>query len=471
MALYHSPVVMTTSLPTLTRPRIAYLSLAGSESSLQEWVDSSIAEGVSNARQSGHTIIHVSKRSVDLPLPLAAFDSHSVDDIQLVAGKDWSFFGMGIAKVVEHGAPLDLGDAKVMVVGGSGIPGMMGRGVWRDFRSSMWVIPSLALSTEEGRTTLTVTAEISPATKPSLLRTTFHRLLNELTPAERDQRLPKLVSAKSTPERRRWESISNKALGAISRGDMKKIVLSRKVRLSFSDRIPVGQVLVRLFSANPDATIFAFRRKTSVFLGATPESLLSAKRGDIEVECLAATLPRGGDEMGDENLGRRLLSDRKSIHEHAVVVEAAVSALSPLSSRVEVPSGPVLKKLTSIQHLQTTVRASLRPGENVWSAARALWPNPAIAGEPREKAVRWLQRFEGVDRGWYSGVVGAASARGDEGRLFIGIRAGLVRKHVAVLYAGAGLVPGSEPEAEFDETGWKLRVMGRALGVDDDSLR
>ena len=456
----------------MPRPRIAYLSLAGSDSSLVEWVDSSIAEGVSNARQSGQTIFHVAKRRVGMPPPLGAFDS-SLEDIQFVAGKGWSFLGMGVAKVVEPGTPLDIGDTeKVTLVGGSGFPRLMGRGAWRDFRATRWVVPSLALSSEEGRATLTLSAEISPATKPSYLRATFRRLLKELgsTPGT-SENLPRLVSAKGTPDKQRWESLSRKALAAIARGEMKKVVLSRKVRLSFDSKVPVQQVLSRLIAANPDATVFAFKRKASVFLGATPESLLSAKDGDIEVECLAATLPRGGDAMGDENLGHHLLSDGKSIREHAFVVQAAVSALSPISSRVEVPSSPVVKKLASMQHLQTTVKASLLPGENVWSAARVLWPNPAIAGEPQEKAVRWLERFEGVDRGWFSGVVGVASARGDEGRLFVGIRSGLVRDGVAVLYAGAGLVPGSEPETEFDETGWKLKTMGDALGVQSESLR
>ena len=94
----------------------------------------------------------------------------------------------------------------------------------------------------------------------------------------------------------------------------------------------------RLIDFNPDSTVFAVKRKGSVFLGATPESLVSVKRKEIEVDCLAASSPRSEDRSTDESLGAHLLEDAKSSREHQFVVQAAVSALSPISSRVEVPT-------------------------------------------------------------------------------------------------------------------------------------
>ena len=246
------------------------------------------------------------------------------------------------------------------------------------------------------------------------------------------------------------------------------MVLSRAVSLTFSGKVPASAVLRRLIALNPDSTVFAIKRRGSVFLGATPESLLSLKRGEVEVDCLAASSPRTSDKATDDALGARLLGDPKSSREHRFVVEAAVSALSPISSRVEVPGAPVLKRLTTIQHLYTPVRASLLEGEDVWAAAMALWPTPAIGGEPKEGAVRWLRKSEAARRGWYSGVVGLLNARQSEADFVVGIRSGVISGRRAVVYAGAGLVAGSEPRDELEETGWKLRTMGRALGIDAD---
>lgn len=466
------PVVMA-SRSTMSRSRTAYVSLPGAGPTLVDWTDAFIAEGASKGKRSGRPIMHLDRRDVQVPLPIAALDSPA-PEVQLLAGKGWYFLGMGVAKVVEPGAlPDELrGLDNANIVGGMGFPTRgTGRGPWRDFSSSRWVIPSLYLNSERGRTSLTLAAEFSPSSRPALLRARFRWLLRALDLPPPRGTMPGLEGAKSTPDRARWTSLSKMALREISKGRMQKVVLSRKVRLAFRGRVPVGEVLTRLVASNPNATVFAFKRNSSVFLGATPESLLSSRGGDVEVECLAATIQRGAEPEGDESLGLRLLSDPKSLREHALVVQAAVSALSPISSRVEVPSAPVLKRLTSIQHLQTTVKASLLPGENVWSAARALWPNPAVGGEPRESAIRWIRRFEGLDRGWYSGIFGVADASGDRARLFVGIRSGVVRKNAATIFAGAGLVRGSRPDAEFEETEWKMRTMAAALGVGSEDLR
>jgi menaquinone-specific isochorismate synthase len=264
--------------------------------------------------------------------------------------------------------------------------------------------------------------------------------------------------------------LAQEAIASISRNELKKVVLARAVALTFGGKVPASTVVRRLIAQNPDSTVFAIKSRGSVFLGATPESLVSVKKRDVEVDCLAATSRRSNDATADDTLGSRLLSDSKSRREHDFVVNAAVKALTPISSGVEVPSEPVLKKFTKIQHLYTPVRAKLLNGKDAWDAALALWPNPAIGGEPRERAVSWIRKFERFDRGWYSGAVGVMSARFDEADLVVGIRSGVIKGRQAVIYAGAGLVAGSEPPDEFEETSLKLGTMGRALGIDDRAV-
>jgi isochorismate synthase len=463
-------------------------------SSLQDWVDRSLSDALSEARRRGAPILHVSSRGIEMELPLGAFDS-SVEDVNFFGGRGGAVLGVGAAEAMETGPSslpgsgptrsllpeglVSTADAsKVVLMGGWGFPprGPRKAGVWRDFPQSRWVVPALTLTSRSGDSRLVLAANVGPSSEEALLRARYRALVRALETraadgpderAQEDEALPKLAKARRVPSRKRWVSLAQSAIDSISRGELKKVVLARGVALTFRAGVPASAVLRRLIALNPDSTVFAVKRRGSVFLGASPESLVSVKKGDVEVDCLAASTPRSKDRAEDEGLGTRLLHDSKSSREHQFVVRAAVNALSPMSSRVEVPDAPALKRLTTIQHLYTPVKAKLLDGEDVWAVAHALWPNPAIGGEPRDNAVGWIRRFEGLDRGWYSGVFGVMNASLDEASLVVGIRSGVIRGRKAVIYAGAGLVAGSEPQEEFEETDWKLRTMGRALGIDD----
>jgi isochorismate synthase len=458
---------------------------------LGDWVDRSILDGLSEARSKGTPILQVSARTLDLGLPFGVLDS-SVEDVHFFAGRDKAVLGLGVARAFEPGFPMPeggvagaesmmTGDAsKVVLMGGWGFSPSRRRiekGVWRGFPRSRWVIPALTFTAIGGETQVVLAAYATPSSKAAPMRARYRSLVKEVDArpfgkaegrGDGTSALPALSSAKSVPSERRWLSLAEDAITSISKNKLKKVVLSRAVELSFHGKIAPSTALKRLFILNPDSTVFAVKRKEAVFLGASPENLVTVTKGEVEVDCLASSAPRGRDVATDEALGLRLLEDPKSSREHQFVVRAAVSALSPISSRIEVPGAPVLKKLTTIQHLYTPVKATLIPGKDVWSAAQALWPSPAIGGEPRDKAVRWIRKFEALERGWYSGVVGIMNLRQDEARLVVGIRSGVVRGKRAVLYAGAGIVAGSEPEAELEETSWKLKTMERALGVDAD---
>lgn len=458
---------------------------------LQDWVDRSLDEGLSEARSRGAAMLHVHTRKVNWELPLGVFDS-SLDDAQFFGGPERAVLGVGTAKAFNLGPPGSMGSrarrcllglgnmsaadaSRVMVIGGWGFPsspGQMEKKVWRDFPSSRWVIPAFTLTSSGRETHLTLVAHVKPSSRSAPLRALYRDLIRGLEAraadagAKSEVALPALKTARSIPSGKRWLSLAQDALERVSRDELKKVVLSRAVSLTFNGRVSPSAVLKRLIALNPDSTVFAIKRKGSVFLGATPESLLSLRGGEVEVDCLAASSLRASDKATDDALGARLLRDQKSSREHQLVVQAAVSALSPISSTVEVPGAPVLKRLTTIQHLYTPVRASLLEGEDVWAAAMALWPTPAISGVPKEGAVRWLCRSEAARRGWYSGVVGLLNGRQNEADFVVGIRSGVINGRQAVVYAGAGLVAGSNPRDELEETGWKLRTMGRALGVD-----
>jgi isochorismate synthase len=464
------PQRRSTSSLSLAEPR---------QRSLKEWVDRSLTEGIAEARRRGTAVLHCSFTKLDVQLPLGVFDS-SVEDVHFFGRREKAVLGLGVAKELEPvrsgakgflamGAVSAEDASRMTVMGGWGFSSSRGRkerGAWRGFPDSRWVVPALTLTSSGGGTQVALAVHAKPSTEAGPLRALYRSLVKEVEARAPGATLPALKSARSIPSQRRWLSLANDAIDSISRDELKKVVLSRAVDLTFRGKVPPSAVLRGLIAHNPDSTVFAVKRRGSVFLGASPESLVSVSKGDVEVDCLAASTPRSQDPDADKVLGARLLADPKSSREHQFVVQAAVSALSPISSRIEVPGAPVLKKLTTIQHLYTPVKATLLPGEDVWAAALALWPSPAIGGEPKDKAVRWIRKFETLDRGWYSGVVGLLNLSQDEGRLVVGIRSGLIRGAHALVYAGAGLVAGSEPQKELEETGWKLRTMSRALGVE-----
>jgi menaquinone-specific isochorismate synthase len=465
---------------------------------LRDWVDLSLAEGLASAKGRGAPLLYSTSMKTRAGLPLRVFDS-SVEDAFLFAGRDRVALGLGVAKTFDPNASSRQGrrtrrslrevgafstpdSSKITIMGGWGFPPTVkGRraGIWREFPSSRWVIPAVVLTVDGENTLVTLVAEIRPTSDLAKLRRLYRPLVKTVEadadvgrkgPEPDAGGIPRLESVRSVPSRETWLSLAAEAIDSIARDELKKVVLARAVDLTFQGKVPASSVIKRLVALNPDSTVFAVKAKGSVFLGATPESLVSVKNGDVEVDCLAASSRRSENTAADETLGTMMLGDSKSRREHEFVVRAAVRALSPISSSVEVPREPVLKKLTKIQHLYTPVRAKLLDGNDAWDAARALWPNPAIGGEPKDQAVSWIRRSERLDRGWYSGVVGLLDPRLDEADLVVAIRSGVIKGRRAVIYAGAGLVAGSEPQEEFEETSLKLGTMGRALGIDERVL-
>jgi len=464
------------------------MSYANRKSSLDDWAEATVSEALNEASHLRAPVLHVAQEKVDWKLPLAVLDSPVQDAYFFCAGGK-AILGMGVAKAFETTSPTETGrrtspflrgvsltgdHSAIMTMGGWEFPPRRRarrNALWRDFPRSSWLVPSLTLRSDEKGTSLVLAVYAETSSRAEALKSeylTMVAMIDDLasTPRRTDA-LPRLQSARDVPSRASWMSLARRAIDSISSGELRKLVLSRAISLTFHDRIPAATVLRRLMKSNPESTSFAVKRNRSVFLGATPEMLMSVRHGEAKVDCLAASSPRSRDQATDDRLGARLLSDLKSRREHELVVQAAVAALYHISSSVEVPDSPALKRLTAIQHLYTQVKATLADADEVWAAAIALWPNPAIAGAPKLKAMARIRELEGIDRGWYSGVVGVADPTLDQADFAVGIRSGVIKGRRALIYAGAGLVAGSEPKSEFEETGWKLRTMQSALGVDD----
>ncbi|MGH7857972.1 MAG: isochorismate synthase [Candidatus Binatia bacterium] len=262
-------------------------------------------------------------------------------------------------------------------------------------------------------------------------------------------------------ERRHWRERVESARARIAAGSLAKVVLSRSRRLQLEAPAGASSLLARLAQIRPGCHHFWLGAGATDFLGSTPELLVSRRGGEVASGAIAGTARRGATPAEDASLGEALLACPKSRHEHGLVVDHVLAALAPVTSSLEAAESPRLLRLPEAQHLHTPVRGRLREPLDVLSLAARLHPTPAVCGAPAGLAYRLLEREE-PDRGWYAGGVGWMGADGD-GEVAVALRSALVDGTTLLLRAGAGIVAGSNPEAELAETEVKLAALVRGL--------
>ncbi len=252
-----------------------------------------------------------------------------------------------------------------------------------------------------------------------------------------------------------WTAMVEAALVAIARGVVEKVVLAREVVIEGDASFDPAAVLRRLVTQQPGSFVYA----TGDFVGASPE-LLVRRRGDtVESRPMAGTAVADGDAASL----RALAESVKDQREHGFVVDAITDALGAVCRELEVGGVPEVAVFGHVAHLATPFRGRLHvPALTALDLARRLHPTPAVGGTPTGAALDVIRELEGFDRGRYAGPVGWVDARGD-GEWAIALRGAELDGTRARLVAGAGIVAGSDPVAEWAETQAKLEPMLRAL--------
>lgn len=259
------------------------------------------------------------------------------------------------------------------------------------------------------------------------------------------------------------------ALDRLADGKLRKVVLARAFHLDDVVRADVPAMLRRLAHGNPTGYVFAVDLlRGHTLLGASPELLVQRTGGVVTANPLAGSAPRHPDRAADARAADALLASAKDLHEHAVVVEAVADGLRPFCRDLRVPDAPSLSRTPTMWHLSTRIEGRIvDPEVGSIHLAAALHPTPAVCGTPRELARKAIRELEPFNRGFYSGTVGWTDSSGD-GEWAIALRCAEVAPDEIRGYAGAGIVPGSDPAAELDETTAKLRTFLRALGIERD---
>ncbi|MEN8374193.1 MAG: isochorismate synthase [Gemmatimonadota bacterium] len=259
-----------------------------------------------------------------------------------------------------------------------------------------------------------------------------------------------------------WNATVRAALEEIGSGRLEKVVLARAMDVPVMAD-PVG-VTVGLRSDEPDARVFLFEPIPGrAFLGAAPESLADVRDGALRTTAVAGSARRGFTPAEDRALAEALLGSAKDRAEQALVVRDIAARLAPLVRDLDVERGRHLIRFARIQHLETVLRGRLEADVDALGILEALHPTPAVGGAPRGEALDFIRRTEGFRRGWYAGPVGWFEPGGDAS-FAPALRSALYSREVGWrLFAGAGIVHGSEPEKEWAETAVKLEPVLAAL--------
>lgn len=334
---------------------------------------------------------------------------------------------------------------------------------WAAFPAARLVLPTRLLVSKPEGSWWTVACAVEAADSAEGVSA---RLREELAHCSCERSAPSAALAEKSGEYRvrserghvDYEQRVALALEGISAGEIEKVVVARSLHVQRSHPWRIAPLLEALCRAYPSCTTFALGRGDSDFLGASPEQLIQLAGGRLETAALAGSAPRGHSPEEDARLGGELLESKKDQAEHAVVVRVLRESLAHCCEDLEIPEAPRLRKLEGIQHLETPIRGQLREDLHVLELAGRLHPSPAVAGAPRSKALAWLRKREALERGWYAGAVGVVDARGD-GEFCTALRSALLRGGEARLFAGAGIVSGSDPRSELRETRLKLRAL------------
>lgn len=258
-----------------------------------------------------------------------------------------------------------------------------------------------------------------------------------------------------------WALTVAAAVRRITAGELDKVVLARDLRVQARTPVDPRWLLERLAASYDTTWVFA----VDGLVGATPELLVRREKGLVTSRVLAGTIRRSGDDEHDLALAASLARSSKDLEEHEYAVRSVAEALRPHCSSMNVPESPFVLHLANVMHLATDVAGVASDDSTSLTLAAALHPSAAVCGTPAETADAVIAELEQMDRGRYAGPVGWMDSTGD-GEWGIALRCGAFGRHDPTqlrLFAGCGIVAGSDPEAEVAESDAKLVPMRDAL--------
>ena len=259
------------------------------------------------------------------------------------------------------------------------------------------------------------------------------------------------------PQKKEWTEMVQKCLKELKEDKLTKVVLARKK--IFKSRSPIKPMnffeLCKEEALGRNFTFFMRPKEFQSFLSFSPERLFLLENDKIFVDAIAGTRPTDPNPIKDLKFEKELLDSKKDAFEHMVVCKMIHEKLNEFSKKVYMTKNMEIMKLSHVQHLQSEFEAELKPGFNLKSIIEKLHPTPAVGGSPSNKAKDFIANHEPFERGLYASPIGIISK--DYTEFAVGIRSALIEQNQIHLFGGAGIVIGSTPEREWEETQSKMK--------------
>lgn len=341
---------------------------------------------------------------------------------------------------------LDDGDPGIRVFGGCRFDAASHNSSdWADFPDEYFFVPKAEIIRSGGRTTLAVNLSDNETDLSDVSQ--WIERLGDTGAAPR----PGVLTRWDQPNFTGWAEAVDRALQEFQSGPLEKVVLARKSCLELTETITPFALVEILAGGAPACFHFCLQptANSGAFLGASPELLFRREGTRLESEAVAGTRPRSLDTVEDERLESQLLKMSKEQLEHRLVVDSLETTFCELCADFSQDTAPSVLKLSRVQHLRTAFSGELKEGVGDDAILRAFHPTPATCGSPCAAAARFIAVNELFDRGWYAGPVGFVSR--DEAEFAVAIRSMLWLGRKTHVYAGAGIVDGSESEREWSE--------------------
>jgi salicylate biosynthesis isochorismate synthase/menaquinone-specific isochorismate synthase len=363
--------------------------------------------------------------------------------------------------IVDEPPGLPAGAGAVWVGGFAFDPEGGGTSAWSSLAPASLVLPQLSICRSGGETFLTANAVVHPGDSHEDVVGAISGRLSNL----RADPLPLLdphptarVEISSVRPPGDFERTITSATDRIGAGKMSKVVLAREVLVSAGAAHDPAALFGAMREQFSSCFCFCCGTPEAAFIGASPELLLRRSGAGVSTVALAGSTRRSSDPAVDDHLGEQLLRSDKDRREHGIVAERIARTLHPHAVWVEAAPEPEIVKVANIQHLATPIVAQLVEPRSAVELVGMLHPTPAVGGEPSGAAKAAIAELEQMDRGWYAGPVGWMDAT-EDGEFCVALRSALLRDREAHLYAGVGVVAGSDPAAELAETEIKLEAL------------
>ncbi|MCO5189838.1 MAG: isochorismate synthase [Anaerolineae bacterium] len=335
---------------------------------------------------------------------------------------------------------------------------------WQPYGAYRFILPRLELRRHEYRTTFACNLYVPPGepTAPAIAETLALLDSLQFDTSGPTLPMPHMGERINIPDHDGWTHNVNTALNHFVDGDMQKIVLARKAVVPFDDQLIPLRLLSKLRTATPQAFHFCIQLDAHRgFIGASPERLYRRQGRGFHSEALAGTRRRGRTLAEDEQFRHELLTSRKERSEHQFVIDTVLQQVEAMCLATDTSGGTRVLQLEQVQHLHCHIIGVLKDGVTDADIIATLHPTPAVGGLPRDVALRTIAALEPFDRGWYAAPVGWIGV--DSAEFSVGIRSGLINGNTLSLFSGAGIVPGSVPEQEWQEIENKLGNFRKAL--------